>query len=77
MARKIKMNAYGNWVGYEGRCRVAEFGIDMNEAFYWLRTGVHNWDMAYERDQVEETRCQFAKIGNKKCSAYISEKDFI
>jgi hypothetical protein len=40
--RRIYQNIYGNWVGYEGRARVEEFGCGASaesDAKEWLETG--------------------------------------
>jgi hypothetical protein len=36
MKRKIRINAWGNWYGYEGAKRVIEFGTDERAANEWL-----------------------------------------
>lgn len=60
MRRRLRLNAYGNWVGYISGKRVEEFGTDEVEAFYWLRTGINDWNAAYEPEEFERTRQQKA-----------------
>lgn len=38
--RRIRMNVYGNWNGYEGTRKVHEFGTDERRAREWLETGL-------------------------------------
>jgi len=38
-ARRIRMNVYGNWNGYEGTRKVREFGTDARGARDWLNEG--------------------------------------
>lgn len=47
MKRSIRKNIYGNWVGYEGRSRVEEFGENETVANYWLKTGEVDYVAAY------------------------------
>jgi hypothetical protein len=39
MKRKIKQNIWGNWKGYEGTRKVADFGTDEREATAWAAGG--------------------------------------
>jgi hypothetical protein len=39
--RSIKVNAYGNWVGYVGRVRSEEFGDDVDTAEIWVKTDLN------------------------------------
>lgn len=46
MKRKIHQNVWGNWNGYEGTRKVADFGTDEQGAREWLADPV-----AYETEQ--------------------------
>lgn len=35
--RRIRQNVWGNWNGYEGNCKVIEFGTGEFEANEWLQ----------------------------------------
>jgi hypothetical protein len=47
MQRKVKQNIWGNWCGYVGRNRVAEFGTDEIAAGYWIETGIVDFNAGY------------------------------
>jgi len=56
MKRSIKQNIYGNWVGYEGRTRVHQFGENDIVAAYWFMTGRVNPSEAFHSEWLP--RCK-------------------
>ena len=43
--RRVRVNIWGNWNGYEGRVRVQEFGTDEIGARQWVETGKTQWQL--------------------------------
>lgn len=54
--RKAEQNVWGNWNGYEGNRKVAEFGTDDVRAGYWVLTGQESDDGYQSREMIEKCR---------------------